>query len=512
MHRLRADILSLFRSSGAVLSTTEIVERLFSEQISDQAVKAKLHRRVLHHIHRLMDERVLSVEQVGAKGQKFFSLTHPVQGRRTAVQEWTPALPIERYMDKDILFKYEPDTWITRMNAILLEASKYDDLRRFRDELLILFDVVNDVVLVNDFEYLVERYSVEELLEVFIALERECRDYNKRICLIIDLTNVEHDEGMVRFFQAFLPLDSKGFTVIFDVTPKELMQHTALFEKLVGLFSRYRLKFNIKNDDLHAAPFGVGRAGPYTFDQEEWRSYVEHLFPGPGRCVGMVQSSVIVDVKQFFDEFTQASLFSEMMQQIAKSLFMVNSLQRRHTTEYFQSLYDNDLHHNLLSLSKMAVRFWNYEFEHPYIDRDGVLELISSMKEKMKEFCSMERTIYLSCGMPRRFSMGFSCAYRRVSTGSLLVESFQKTYLRSMNEIYSKKLHDTMLFREQLGDLFSLGDEVRFQRKGVTDPQNVVREFQALLHTFRFPFFCYNFSEPSEATVTLNHFLDGGSI
>jgi hypothetical protein len=532
MHELRTNMLALFKSSDSeMLSTTQIVRRLFpdalrkinntlgdevaSAESKDEAKreKAKLHRRVLHHVNKLIDEGALSVRRVGAKGEKFFSLkeTYNPHVARGFSPSQMPSVPIEGYENKDVLFKFEPDTWIARLNSVFVEATKIKDLRSFQDIISLLFNVINDVIIVNDFESLIERFSVEEVMELFIKLEGAGRDYDKRICLIIDMTNLTKPIRLIRFFEALLPLQLDQITTIFDVTGREMMDNTHAFEELVMLFSKHRLKLNIKNAELHKPPLGIGRAGPYTFEEKEWQRYVKAVYPGKGICYAGVQASVIIDMKQFFDEFQKANLFSDMTQKVAKAMFIANSMQRRHADEYFRGLYDNDLHHDFFALSSMAIRFWNYEFEHPHIDQKGLLELLTTVRKDIRDFCNNEETIYLSCGMPRRFSISLGTAYKRFSHNKRLFEAFEKIYLRSISDIYSKKLRDTLVFRERIGEIFDEGDEVRFQREGSIDPVDIVREFQALLHTYKFPLFCYNFSESAGTTITLTNFLEGGA-
>jgi len=411
MHAVRTDILSLFKITDKdMLSTTDIISRVFAEDfrkiendIADTVLsqeskekarhlKAKLHRRALHHINKLISEGILVVKRVGAKGEKFFAPSmagKAMDGTTDGLffpQQHMPSAPIEGYENKDIIYKFEADTWIPRLNAVLIEATKFDTLKSLKDAIIVIFGIINDVVIMNDFEYLLEHFPIEEVVEFFMQIEAESRDYDKRVCLVVDFTNLMHDDRLLQFFATIVPLRFKSFTIIFDVTSREMMDHAHTFEKIVMLFSRYRLKLNIKNDELHNAPFGVGRAGPYTFAEKDWRGYVQNIYPGPGKCLACTQASVVIDVKRFFDEFQKAHLFSDMVQKISKSMFVANSMQRRHANEYFKTLYDNDMHHNLFALSRMFIRFWNYEFEHPYIDKEGILEVLKSTEKQVNDF------------------------------------------------------------------------------------------------------------------------------
>src|SRR5690606_24154313 len=157
-----------------------------------------------------------------------------------------------------------------------------------------------------------------------------------------------------------LPLLSEHILFVFNATGKSLMQKSLAFEHIIQLFSQYKRKLNIKNNELLSSPLGVGRSGPYTF--YTWDNYTKDVF------LGCVQSSVIVDVKRFFDEYTHAHQFMQMMEKTAQALFQVNALQRRYAQQYFPELYRKQLHHHLFSNSAQLIRFWNIEFEHPHMN------------------------------------------------------------------------------------------------------------------------------------------------
>lgn len=525
MHELQAHIIALFKTEDE-LSTTQIVSRLFAQQFSDierkltdplvlggdktkaKQEKAKLHRRALHHLNKLVEVGSLRITRIAAKGEKHFTLK-ALPDAHSAPQSMM--MPIEGYEHRDVIYKYDPDGWLNKFNAVLVECTRCDSLKVFEDEVTKAFSIVNDTVMLNDFESLLARYPMEEVLDSMIHISGHAIDYDRRLCLIIDMTNLERGDELVRFYEALLPLDLGCLNYMFDMTGRELMMHANVIERIVKLFSSYRKKFNIKNDEVHKAPLGVGRAGPYTFDEGDWRRYVENIYPKGGRSVGCVQASVVVDVKRFFDEFEKASDFSDMIKKVCKAMFQANSMQRRHANEYFRQLYGTQGFSQMFSISRMAIRFWNYDFDHPYMTRDNILTLLQSVAKEVREFCHTQETIYLSCGMPLRFSIGFGVGYKRFSKRRLLVVAFDKISVKSISDIYSKRLRGQLLFNEQISELFDVGNEARFQREGVSDPVDVIREFQALLHSYKFPFFCYNFSEPAGSTVTLTSFFGDGS-
>jgi hypothetical protein len=85
---------------------------------------------------------------------------------------------------------------------------------------------------------------------------------------------------------------------------------------------------------------------------------------------------------------------------------------------------------NLFSHSKNYIRFWNYGWKEYKLDPQLVLELMKSTKETTDEFCMSEETIYKSCGMPTRFRIGFSCAFREMNKEEFSEEKFRKLQTR----------------------------------------------------------------------------------
>lgn len=528
MHKLQADILNLFKvvDSGE-LSTTQIVDALFPDEIAqikdiiDDALrdglakeqardhKARLHRRVLHHLHVLISTKHITINRFGTKGERHFSIATNYKQTQSSTIPFNPAVPLEGYEHNNILYRYELTNWVNGLNAVLVEGTRLKSLDQLKDVTLLLFNHINDVVIINDAESLIERFSLEQLLEVFLSIEGACRDYNKRLSLIIDVTNVKQPGLLLGFLQALLPLQSEYITYVFDVTSRELMEQSDVFEHLIRLFSYHKLKFNIKNDTIHQAPLGIGRLGPYTIQPSEWSSYVQRSFKEGHLCVGFSQASVVIDMKRFFDEFSKAGQFAEMLRKVIRSMFIANAMQRRHAHEYFRVLYQHSLHNLLFPYNRMVVRLWNYDFDHPYLDKEGILALLTQTTGRSRDFCVNQETIYLSCGMPMRFCVGFGCAYRRFDQERLhLFDASDRIVIRSASDLHTKSLKQQLVFRERIGGIFDCGDEVRFHRVGFNNPGDVIREFQAILVSYRIPFFCYSFAEAAGTTITLDHFIE----
>ena len=115
MHQSRGQIVNFFRD-GKDHTTSEVVVRLYPQemerierQLADPVVlekdaikeeRARLHRRVLHHINRLVSDGILEVTQIQARGEKGYRI-RAVPGQSTARPYIeSPSLPIQTYIDQ----------------------------------------------------------------------------------------------------------------------------------------------------------------------------------------------------------------------------------------------------------------------------------------------------------------------------------------------------------------------------------------------------------------------------
>jgi hypothetical protein len=162
---------------------------------------------------------------------------------------------------------------------------------------------------------------------------------------------------------------------------------------------------------------------------------------------------------------------------------------------------------NLFSYSRNYIRFWNYGWKESKLDPKLVLDLIKSTKKTTDDFCTSEETIYKACGMPTRFKIGFSCAFKEMNKEEFSEEKFRKLQIRRLEDLYSEEIKKLIFEKEELFNLFDGGDRLRFYRTGEFAPKDIVREINVILNTYRIPFFCYDFGEIKGADTVLTRFM-----
>ncbi|HLP79167.1 MAG TPA: hypothetical protein VK158_00890 [Acidobacteriota bacterium] len=537
MHPAKVSILDAFKSSGLTpLSTTKIVAALYPSQVarigsvlddsysskdSRKAAlsdKAKLHRQLLHHINGLISDGILRVTGVEGKGEKIFA---PVvsQNEELVIQSptkrivltarTTPQLPIEGYEAEKTVYRFEPTSWIDKLNAVLIDPTKVrsiDELYRLVSDML---SHVNDVVAINDMEKVIQSYGVHEVIHLLENLQKECSDYNKRLCLILDVTNILSNAAIEQFFVLFPKLNPNRVLTVFDVTARELVMHRDLFERIAHIYARHQMKLNIKNDDFHKAPYIVGKSGPYTISPADWQAYLTaHGSSAFG--VSIAQTSVVIDYDRFTKRHPSAKDVQQLIENCTRSLCIANSIQRRDHEDFFRHIISHPLYRgpSFFQLSNCVIRLLHFQ---SYINSKSVEfpALLSQLNASVKEFTHNQEIIFLSCGMPMRFSVTFAQAYRRFTEATELHEPYQELTINTATDLYSKAMRDTLVAYEQLSGALSGGYEVRFVRSGTANSQEIIGELSLILNTYKIPFFCYRFEVAEGTTIPLTQFMGG---
>ncbi len=502
---------SFIESSNAVLQD-EFSTVAQKKNVLQQ--KAMYHRKILYHLNNLVTDQILQVDSIKGKGEKVFRLLlSPGEEisvgsryeRITLRAQKIPSTPIEKYEESGMLYKFEPMSWTERYNAILVESGLYENADEFLSVVFDLLELVNDVVGLNDFETFLYRVGEIKASEFIEQLSRYLRDYKKQICLIFDITNVSQDA----LLQQFLFILAKGLPqnilIIFDVTSKELMFHRELFAEITTLFAKQNLKLNIKNDDVHPAPYIIGRAGPYTIDTDKWQKYLrEHYTQTKGLVIS--QSSVVIDIQKFTKQFSTAKDFQRLLEDVCKSLF-ISVLEHQKQKQHIVKKEKKYLSQNISMYSHSTIRFLHYIQPKDSLFSEFIT-LLESLQPQITQFAKMQELLYESCGMPINFDIQLSQAYRKFSSNFSLHEIHDRYTIQQPMDIYSQKTKDFFVRYSQLQKLFKGGIEIRFIREGKIQSQDGVAEIAGILNTYACPLFCYKYNLEDESHESLQTFFE----
>ncbi|MEM4711233.1 MAG: hypothetical protein QXL18_04780, partial [Candidatus Woesearchaeota archaeon] len=524
MQDLESEILNVFRKNPKEYSTTELAKEIFKEyavidtllQSNDKQViknakdqKFKLHRKLLYYLNKLVDERILSITKILDKGEKVFSLSidegnitiEKGYKKITITKPASTTNHIENYEKLGIMKKFNEKDSIIKLNSVMIEANENNAEKTYkivRD----IFSCVNDSIAINDFQKLIKSNYEEYLYK----LSQNTLDLDLTLSLIINFDNI-NTESFLDFVKKYAVLSPKRINVIFNTNSKEIQRNYSIWQSIIKEFSEKKIKINIKNKEIYTAPIFIGRAGMYSFGEEEYSAYMKFV---KGKTIGISCShaSIAVNINKFFEILKTESEFRNAMIKASKVLLSINAIQRRKANEYFKNIniYNGQNTIDFYRFNSNYIRLWNYDWHKDIKDNEERLSLLKSTKEVVDNFCASEETIFKSCGIPIRFKVKFSSAFKHFDEKFMGEREYKKTTVKELNDYISGEIKDFINVREELFELFDGCDRLRIFRSQDVTEQELIKEIIYVMNNFKIPFFTYDFSQ-LRGVVRLTDFI-----
>jgi hypothetical protein len=548
MNEVEQKILQIMTSRPeSEISTSEIVKQVFSHEYEElkkyiynpqndkdlvklgKRNKARLHRKLLYHLNTLVEEDFIRVTRSEGKGEKYFVFnsdkqikTDKEEKTKRIIESFSTIKPevsflsgLEQYEHDKILKKFDPQNWLTKLNSYIIESSQYQDTKKLYELIINLYPTYNDVMGLNDFQLIIDKEELDLLTNFLKKINIDTKDYDKHLNLIIDLTQVKNAVKLSDFMTSYAELEPANITIIFQTNSKTLSNQTRLFSQIIKKFSEHKLRINIQNKDIHKAPYLLGRAGTYTFQDDEWIYYLDNI---KGKTLGICCSntSLYIDVNQFFKEKHNYSEFRDLLLKCARALLTATSTQRKKSDLLFKPINAINEHHQskFFSLSYTYIRLWNYG--SVFIDKSTLesedekfekfRSLLESTMNELNEFCKAEETIFKSCGIPIRYRVVLSSAFERFDKEFMSPRTYRKVTIRKLDDFYIEETIKQIRQREDLFRIFNGGDRIRFFHDRALVSEEIISEFNFLLNTFNLPLISYDF-ESLKGDVTLDNFL-----
>jgi len=496
MKNIKQKIINALQEKGSELSTSEIMPLVSEDykiskgnRMNEQA--RHIRRKVLYHINILIREKILKIERYGKNGHKILSLNigegeeiceiAPSRYKKRALNDFElfPKIPIEKYEKQGVIIKYEPLEWTNKLNSVLISCNKIKNFRLLMKTIEKTFPIINDCVCLNNFEFAMNK---DDFSIFFKSLQKKSENHRKKISCIINIADVKKNFNFI-----LENIGQKNIEFIYSISQENKEESFRIIRKIVDKYSEIGKAVHIKNSGKCEAPWFIGKAGVYTFDENEWNS------KDRTSCIGCSQSSVIVDVKKFYDIYGfNVRQFTELLMNISKSFLTVNPMQRRKLREYFEK---NILEKNedFLELSRNHIRFWNFGLLQPNLNQNKVLSVISKAREKIDEFCKIEDRIFNSCGLPIRFKLALSTALKRSEAG-LSRAKYKKIEFKGIEDLQNNVILEQVKNMKNVCHLFDGGNRMSFSRKGFNvDSEKATEEIFFILNNFEPRFFSYGF-------------------
>jgi len=485
MHRLEYAILDSFREDPEAKSTTELVNRVMKKETEEinklqeqqqekeaKRKKAQLHRKLLYHLNKLIDDELLEVKGTQGRGEKTFKLVHEgnitIRSGRKQVTIHKPTqieTPIDELKDAH---SYHSENWLHKVNAIFLEAKETLDAIAEKTEKVA--QQVNDAIGLLHFEKMLGSGDPD------IFLDR----MRRQACKIVLCMSIPQDpRKILRFCRAYAQNRPKNLQIVFTINPTILQRHRETLEKVIEQFMQQNIKINFRNTSVHKAPIICGNAGPYTMSEKDWKQY--NTKKGLSEGVVVVGASIILDLKG--DEHLH-----KLAKKAAETLFLVGR-KRRVRIENIKIGFMDDM-----------IRCWNHDLE-----RETLIEEINAAQEVVYEYSQMQERVYRACGMPIRCKIRISSAFGKLQ--GLSARSYKKMTVHGLNTLQETKYSEYLKRREEVARKFS-ADRIRIFRHGEGSAQEVFREAAFILNSYAVPYITYDFSE-LRGDIKLTEFLGG---
>lgn len=511
MHPLEQGILETFRRDPEEnFSTGEIVRELFpkeylaynqkinskekKERRAGYVKKASLHRKLLYHANKLIEQGLLTVGGIRGKGEKLYRLTMEegellVQDGKRRILISKPssiATPVDGYVEEGLIRKYQQTTWLNKQNAILLDFFAFQSSNALLQRFQQLLPLVNDAIALNAFERLIALEGEEKAIRFLEYLALDAKDYDVSIAILINLLTIEDEHALLGALRETIGRMPRQVTFVFTVNTRLLMRKKEFFTELFTIFSDAKQKLTMKNMSIFAPPIFFGRAGPYSFTEKDWTYYQERVRGKADGCV-VGQAGIVIDINKYFATGGTLSGFRELTERAAHAFFQVDEQRRKHFGEYFGHITMPSLDgtKEFFKVGRNFLRFWNYDWSDE--DTCPILELLGSVRESLDEFSKSQETIFRSCGLPIRFKVAMSTSFAKFDQDFFSDRRYKKTAISSTKDLQTKEMREYLRTREKLYELFEGADRLRFFLAKGTMIVEAIRIVRYLLSSYDLP-------------------------
>jgi hypothetical protein len=524
MHALDRAILEVFKKTeGKELITSEIVALIFPGEANTFNVdsagilfvggekrvkssirykKSLLHKRLLYHLNKLVKQGILKLSGIEEFGEKRFALSEDhgdliIEDKKKTIiirNGSNPSTPIDGYEDQRIIKKLDSPHWINKLDALIINANRFSEINKIYDIVIDLFNEVTDCIAIINFEKMINNSDLSSIESFTRNISDDTKDYNKMVSLIIDCEQITDNKKMKGFLKYFATVYNPNLQLVFDITTQCLSSNKDMIIYLIKVFSDNKVKINIKNKSLFSMPVFFGKAGVYSFDEKEWKVY-EKEYADKTIGASCCSSTLIIDVQEFFNNYKTAHEFRTFILKANKSLLIANVNKRKIAHQYLRTIHklNKPNSREFFMFERNYIRFWNYNFRL-FGKKTFLLDLFKSSKEGTESFSFTEETIYKACGIPVRFKVAFSSAFRVLDL-TMTERTYVKRTVHDMSYFELPEALEYLKTREKLSKIFSGVDRIRFFRVAIEDPNDVLNEFNYIMQNFYIPFFTYDFAK-----------------
>ncbi len=507
MHASEQAVLAAFaQQPQAQLTTGELVRSAFPQEhdaiqqdlrSSDPEThrrglrnKARLHRKLLYHLNKLVARNALRVAEVKEHGEKTYALA--MERGEIVVSDKQMTVAIAKHpAAESFVADWQERGIVTQMTQAIHKVDAYAvrvdggmGVHGLRAELLRLYTHIEDAVGIIGFERFLGQDS-GTLAEGVAELIADTKDYGISVTLRIDigkkaLTGKDHS-----FFTAFALQHPSRVYIVFAGRHTDFQEQRSHLERIADVFSQNDIKLNLQDLGRDADPYLMGRAGMYSIDERQQEALA--------RIGGVVvaNASIVIDLGR---EQLTADALRTLAIDCARTLLARSSLQRRLAPTIFNGLTAVGSLREQLAWTRTYLRLWNYDTQrYPYP------ALLGTVSHELDVFARQETTIFAACGVPLNYRILLSSAFPHY--GVLSVRMYDKKPVYDREGLRTQELE----LREQLAAHYS-AERIRVFREGDFTGQDVISEMLWITRSHDLAFVTYDFRK-MQKMISLTRFL-----
>ncbi len=374
-------ILELFKD-GKEYSTSEVVNAIYADIVSvDPSLntKAKLHRKLIYHLNKLVDNKILRVSSYKSKGEKVFRAARDliIDLPHNKVVISNKELSLKGLEQEDSVIQFKP--FGIMINSLMINAISLD-LSNLSTMLKDLYKEVNDVIAILNIEHLLASSSIDELNNFFSGITKIIND--RKLSLLINYKNPKaHYLG-----KAYSCLkNNENIEVILMLREEDFLSKTKELVNSIDALKDAGLKINISVNSSRVSFSGNG--GAYTTrinDEDQSANQFANQFGNQfgdqidnDRIVSVVSTNTVcVDIAKI--KALPAKKIKELLMKITKGLHHVNAHQQLESEKLFPIIKS---YGGKITRGKNSIRFWNYNWKTD----EQLLNLIEEIKEEREK-------------------------------------------------------------------------------------------------------------------------------
>jgi len=213
-----------------------------------------------------------------------------------------------------------------------------------------------------------------------------------------------------------------------------------------------------------------------------------------------------VDLKEFFDNYASIHEFRKFITKANKAFLIANNNKKKISKHYFKTVHklNKPFTREFYKIERNYLRFWNYSSKF-FDEKSHFLTLMKNIAQETDKFARNEEIIYKSCGIPSRFSIAFSSAFKH-SDFTISPRIYKKSTISDISYFELEDVKKYLKIREKFLKIFQGVDRIRFFREIPDNNEDVINEFLYIMQNLNFPLFTYDFSKISGNTKLTTFF------